>query len=236
MQVVRDPSTAQLAPRQRALAGLAALVTEAPWTVTGEDLERVRAAGVSGEGVVQAVTIAALFNHLTRIADATGVEPDYTSPLPRLQVDAGRAPIPRPGRAHWPVPRAASGLSLALRPATQGALARWGDYMRTPTEVLPARDRAVLGRATAFHLCDAAGLTAWDDAQPGTEREATLAAFAGMLTLTPWRMSEAALAPLRQLGFADRDLLHAICVVGFQNVESRLRLVLGPYASDNRGA
>ncbi len=223
---MRDPSAAALAPRQRALAGLATLLTEAPWTVTGEDLARVRAAGVSEEGVVQAVTIAALFNHLTRVADATGVEPDYVSPLPRLQVDPHREPVPRPERARWPSPPTGR-LSLALRPATKAALERWGDAMRTSTEALPARARAVLGRATAWHLCDEAGLAAWDDARPGTEREATLAAFAETLTLTPWRMGEASLAPLRRLGFEDRDLLHAIALVGFQNVASRLRLALG---------
>ncbi len=224
---MRDPSTAQLAPRQRALAGLATLVTEVPWTVVGEDLARVRAAGVSEEGVVQAVTIAALFNHLTRVADATGVEPDYASPLPRLQIDTRREPVPRPERAKWPAPPASPRLPLSLRPVTQAALERWGAFMRMPTEALSARERAVLGRATAFHLCDEAGLAAWGDAQPGTEREATLAAFAETLTVAPWRLTEASLTPLRRLGLEDRDLLHAICVVGYQNVESRLRLVLG---------
>lgn len=225
--MVRDPSAVSLAPRQRALAGLATLLTEAPWTMRGDDLAHVHAAGVSEEGVVQAVTIAALFNHLTRVADATGIEPDYVSPLPRIQVDASREPIPRPERAHWPTPPTAPRLSLALRPATKAVLERWGDYMRTPTQAFPARERAVVGRAVAFQLCDEVGLAAWDDARPDTEREASLASFAEVLTVAPWRMTESALTPLRRLGFEDRDVLHVIALVGYQNVMSRLGLVLG---------
>lgn len=219
-----NPSAVQLSARHRALAGLATLLTEAPWTVGAEDFERVRAAGVSEEGLVQAITIAALFNHLTRVADATGVEPDYVSPLPRMQVDASREPVPRPPRERWPSAPAAK-LSYELRPATRAAMAGWGDYMRTPTPALPAHARAVVGRAVAYQLCDEAGLAAWGDAKPGTEGESLLAAFAETLTVAPWRMNEASLAPLRRLGLEDKDLLHVIALVGFQNAESRLRVL-----------
>jgi alkylhydroperoxidase family enzyme len=223
--VIRDPAGLALPPREEALAGMASLLTEAPWTVDAGDLARMRAAGLSDEGIVQAVTIAAIFNHLTRAADATGLRFDYATELPPLAVDRAREPVPRPPPAGWPAPEPR--LPLSLRPATAAAVDRWAAYVRAPSPALPARDRAVLGRAAAFATCDAAGVSTWGDATPRSPREAALAAFAEKLTVTPWRMSEDDLAPLRGEGLDDRGVLDVVGVVGFQNMSSRLRLALG---------
>jgi alkylhydroperoxidase family enzyme len=225
--VVRNPSALVLPPRERALAGLATVMTEAPWTVGDEDLDRLRAAGVSDEGIVQAVTIAAIFNHLTRVASGTGVEPDYASPLPRMRLDWHHAGILRPDAAEWPKPPAAPRLQLALRPATREAIEAWSAYAQTPSEALPSEDRAVIRRAVANGLCDAAGVAAWGDAQPNSARQGSLVEYAEVLTVMPWRIAADDLDPLRQLGFDDRGLLDVIGLVGFQNMESRLRLALG---------
>jgi alkylhydroperoxidase family enzyme len=222
---VRDPSALDLPPRERALAGLASLITEAPWTVDDDDLDRVRAAGVSDEGVVQAVTVAAMFNHLTRVADATGVEPDYASPLPRIEVDASRAPLPRPDPAEIR-PRTPR-LSLSLRPRTEEAIARWRAHAQTPSAALGAEERAVIGRAAAHFTGDAAGAASWGDARPETAREAALAGFAERLTVAPWRVTDGDLEALRREGLEDRGLLDVIALVGFQNMDSRVRLALG---------
>ncbi len=56
------------------MAGMASLLTEAPWTVDAGDLDRLRAVGLGDATVVQVVTIAAMFNHLVRAADGTGIE------------------------------------------------------------------------------------------------------------------------------------------------------------------
>jgi alkylhydroperoxidase family enzyme len=224
--VVHDPANLDLPPRSRALAGLASLMTEAPWTVDDEDLDRLRAALGSDEAAAQAVTIVAMFNHHTRVADGTGIEPDYVSPLPRIRVDMDREPLPRPDRASWRAAEKAR-LPLSLRPRTAEMVARWREYARTPSTALSARDRAVVGSVVTLHVCDAAGLDAWGDARPETDREAALARYAEKLTVTPWRMSDAELAPLRRHGFDDRGLLDVITLVGFQNLESRLRLALG---------
>ncbi|HEX2571865.1 MAG TPA: hypothetical protein VH877_20150 [Polyangia bacterium] len=228
--MLADPAGLTLPPRQRELARLASLLAETPWALRDADLERPRAAGLSDEGVVQAVTIVGIFSHLTRVADATGIELDYESPLPRLQVDRSREPAPRPDPADWPAPPAAPRLPLSLRPATAEAMSQWRRYVAQPGAGLSARDRAVIARAAAYRLCDARGLAAWDDARPETPREQTLAAFAEKLTLTPWRMSAADLAELRGLeggGLDDRGCLAAAALVGFQNMDSRVRLALG---------
>lgn len=227
-QVIGDPRGLDVGPREKALAGIASLVTEAPWTVDAGDLDRLRAAGLRDDEIVQAVTIAAVFNHLTRAADATGVEPDYASALPRMVVDAARDPLPRPPPDAWPTP--APRLPLSLRPALEEALVRWRSYARTPTPRLSARDRAVLARTSAHGTCDAAGVAEHAEAVPGTPREQALAAFAERLTLTPWRMRPDDLDALRAHGLDDRSLLEAIAVVGFQNMESRVRLALGNVA------
>jgi alkylhydroperoxidase family enzyme len=191
-------------------------------------LDRLRDSGLSDEAIVQVAAIAAVFSHLTRVADATGLELDYVSPLPRFDVDAAREPLPRPDPSAWP--RVAQRLPLALLPPFPGAFAAWRAHTFAPSEALSARDRAVLARAAALHLCDAAGAAALEDAAPRTPRDAALAAYAEKLTLTPWRMAEADLTPLCREGLDDRALLHAVAVVGFQNAESRLRLTLGGIA------
>lgn len=223
--MLRDPSRLELPPRERALAGLASVLAEAPWTVDDEDLDRLRAAGLPDEAIVQAVSVVAQFSHFTRTADATGISPDYDTALPRLEVDVDREPLPRPDRSEWPT--VAPRLSRELRPEWAASVARWRAYVFTPTGALSAQDRAVLARAAARSLCDAAGEAEHADGAPSSPRGAALAAFAEKLTVTPWRMREADLGALRREGLDERALLHAVAVVGFQNAASRVRLALG---------
>jgi alkylhydroperoxidase family enzyme len=204
---------------------MASLLTEAPWAVDAGDLDRLRAVGLDDEGVVQVVTIAAMFNHFVRAADGTGLDFDYESPLPRLQVNRRREPAPRPDPGAWP--RAEPRLARSLRPGTMASIEAWRAYLFERSDVLPRRERALIARTAAFHLCDAAGVEAHAGAAPETARERALAAFAEKLTVTPWRMEEADLAPLRAEGLDDLGILHAIAGVGLQNVLSRLTLALG---------
>lgn len=196
----------------------------------GDLLGSLRAAGISDEGVVQAVTIAAVFNHLTRVADATGVEADYESTLPRLRVDLEKEAPARPARDRAR-PSRVTGLSLALRPGTERANAAWRAYARAPSAALDARDRIVIGARVATLLGDTTAASSWSDASPGSAREVALADFAEKLTITPWRMTEADLLSLRRADLDDRGLLDVIGLVGFQNMDSRVLLALGdgPY-------
>ncbi|APR88164.1 hypothetical protein A7982_13513 [Minicystis rosea] len=222
--MLRDPSALSATPRGRAIAGFASLLTDAPWTVDDGDFARLREGGLDDEAIVQVVTIAAVFNHLVRMADGTGIEADYPSPLPRFEVDRDREPLPRPERADWPVPRPR--LSLSLRPASEAAIAGWRAYIFTEGAGLSARDRAVIARTVAWHVCDAASVEEHGEG-PRDAREATLAAYAEKLTVSPWRMSAEDLAPLRAEGLDDRGVVHVIATVGLQNALSRLWLALG---------
>ena len=214
-------------PRERALAGLAAVMSEAPWTLTPEDLDRLRAVGLSDEGVVQAVTIGGVFNYVTRVADGIGLEFDYESPLPRLQVDTSVEALPRPEPDAWPTLDPRPALTLGHRPATEAAFARWSAYVFDRDAPLARRDRAVLARAAAWSVCDRAGVASFADAAPASPREVVLAAYATKLTLTPWRMTEADLAPLRAEGLDDAGVLDVVSLVALQNTLSRMRLALG---------
>ncbi len=224
--MVRDPAALDLPPRERALAGLASLLTEAPWLVSAGDLDGMGRAGIADHEIVHAVAVTGFFNYVTRVADASGIEFDYESPLPRLQIDLGREPLPRPPRAEWPELDPSPRRPISLRPATEAALAAFRSHAFELDAPLTRRERRVIARVAMEGVCDA-GASALDDAAPRTPREEALAAYAAKLTVTPWRMTEADLAPLRQEGLDDRGLLHTLSLVAFQNMDSRVRLALG---------
>lgn len=213
--------------RLRALSTLALLLTEAPWLVQPAEIEALRRAGVSEEGVEQAISVAAFFNYFPRVADATGIAFDYDSPLPRLAIEHDRAAQPRPPRAEWSTAIDGSALPrLPHRPATEAALAPWRAHVLDRDTHLSSRDRRVLARAAAAQLCDAGAVERWAEAAPRSARDEILVAYADKLTLTPWAMTSDDLRPLRALGLDDADLLGAICVVAQQNALSRFHHAL----------
>jgi alkylhydroperoxidase family enzyme len=223
--MVDRPEEAHLAAPGSALLALAMAVTETPWALGPEDLERASAAGLTNDAILHAVVQSAFFNYLNRVADAIDLEFDYESPLPRPDRDPRRPPILRPPRESWPrVP--AFALRLADRPTTAEAFGTWRAYVLERDTPLSRRDRAVLVRAVATSLCDALTVDAHADATPRSAREQLLAAYAELLTATPWRLDEASLHALRGVGLDDRGLLDVISVASFQNTASRLRLVL----------
>ena len=61
--------------------------------------------GLDEEQAEAAVGVVSMFNYFTRVADATGLEFDYATPLPAFEPDLGQVTAPRPGR------------SVAARPA-----------------------------------------------------------------------------------------------------------------------
>lgn len=56
----------------RAALGLIEVMTLRPDELTAADVDAVRAAGVSDDGIEQAIAVCALFNMIDRLADAFG--------------------------------------------------------------------------------------------------------------------------------------------------------------------
>lgn len=65
-----DPETADLSPKIKATLALLAKVTKDHRALTADDVAPVLAAGVSRQGVVDALNVAWAFNVITRLADA----------------------------------------------------------------------------------------------------------------------------------------------------------------------
>src|SRR5437762_13563081 len=70
--VVADWRTAPLRPELRAALGFIEVLTERPDELSSADAEAAYAAGVSREALRDAAAICALFNMITRLADAVG--------------------------------------------------------------------------------------------------------------------------------------------------------------------
>jgi uncharacterized peroxidase-related enzyme len=73
---------ATLTPRERALADYALQVTRAPAEIEATDLQPLRDAGISEQGILEAASVAAYFNFSNRLNSSLGI---------RANVEAYRA-------------------------------------------------------------------------------------------------------------------------------------------------
>ena len=60
----------------RALCDFAVAVTKSPAGVGQDDVDALRAAGWSDDGVHDAIQVIAFFNYINRIAEAVGIDPE----------------------------------------------------------------------------------------------------------------------------------------------------------------
>ena len=220
--IVETPDQVDCDPVSRALFDLSLVLSDEPWRFGAGQLDAGRAAGLSDAALLHAVVQSAYFNYLNRVADATGIDFDYESPLPRIPIDRARDPHPRPPPAAWPRPPAV--FALADRPQTAERFTAWRQLLFDRDQPLTRRDRRLVARAAALATCDAAGAHALATGEPTTPREHALVAYADLLSRAPWRLGAADLAPLRAAGLDDRALLDLITVASFQNTASRLTL------------
>jgi alkylhydroperoxidase family enzyme len=72
--VLADHRTAPISDKLRATLGFLEKVTTAPDTLTPADAQAVLDTGVTRQGVKDALTVAALFNTINRLADAFDFE------------------------------------------------------------------------------------------------------------------------------------------------------------------
>ena len=69
----RDYTHAPLNDQDRAMLDYTAKLTRAAWTVTPDDLDRLRRVGFDDRAILQINLIASWFNYVNRVADGLGV-------------------------------------------------------------------------------------------------------------------------------------------------------------------
>jgi len=209
--------------RERALAGFARVLTEVPWAVNGEDIDRLRKEGISDDAIEHAILVAAFFNYFPRVADGVGIEFDYESPLPRIDVDTTREALPRIPREDWNPAVDGSALpSFAHTPQVASILTPWRILHFDRTAPLTPATRKLVARVVTEELCDSAALGQWRDAQPANAADEQLVSFARKLTRKPWAMNAGDADALRALGLSDEAILGAITLIAHQNAISRI--------------
>jgi len=215
-----------LSKRAAALARYAETITARPWSVTVELVGQLADQGLD-EGQIEAATgVVVTFNYLTRVADASGIEFDYASPLPEFTPRRDRRAFDRPGRDAWPLVGPPY-RSFSQAPMLAGVWDRWLEYVFDADAPLARRERRVLALAAARECCDRWEADRLAEFEPRDDRERRLAGFAVKLSREPWRMQPSDLDGLRALGHPEPAVLHVIAVVALQNAVSRLALARG---------
>ncbi|HEY0938277.1 MAG TPA: hypothetical protein VGD91_31595, partial [Trebonia sp.] len=225
-----------LPPRARALAKLATTLTAQPWAVAGETVQDVVRLELDEAQIEAVIGVISMFNYFTRVANATGIEFDYLTPLPAFEPDLRQATAPRPSRSAASGD-AASGGSVSngsagggrRRPQNrqlQAAWEAWRGYLLAAEAPISRRERRLLASVAAEETTD------WEGAEAlnGLERprdDDPLVGFARKLSRHPWRMEAGDLAQLRTAGYSEKAVLHVISVVAHQNADSRLAIGLG---------
>ena len=204
---------------------MATTLTAEPWALTGEAMAGLSQLGLDEDQIEAAVGVISMFNYFTRVADATGIEFDYLTPLPAFKPDMAQDAAPRPVRSVGPAPVAVAAARPRPRPRYQKlqlAWETWRAYEMETDEPLSRRERRVLACAAAEETAD------WDGAEALSERKSpggndyVLGGFARKLSRQPWRMGGGDLEGLRAAGYSEVAVLHAISVVAHQNADSRL--------------
>ena len=162
-----------------------------------------------------------MFNYFTRVADATGIEFDYPTPLPAFEPDLCQVTAPRPGRPVSSHPEA------GFRPRPQQQQLRvawesWRAYVLEADEPLGRRERRLLASVAAEEAADWEGAEALNGLKSVESSDEQLVGFARKLSRQPWRMESADLERLRASGYSEEAVLHMISVVAHQNADSRL--------------
>jgi hypothetical protein len=171
-----------------------------------------------------AVGVISMFNYFTRVADATGIEFDYLTPLPAFEPDLRQGTAPRPDRSGSSSRR---GGRRPRHPRLRAAWKSWRAYVLHTDKPISRRERYLLASVAAEETAD------WEGAEilggPGSlaDGDGRLVAFARKLSRQPWRMEEADLEGLRSSGYSEEAILHVISVVAHQNADSRLVVGLG---------
>ncbi len=84
-----DPDRAAFTERERDIVDFARRLTTLPQDARPEDLDRLRAHGLSDEDLLVLVHVIGYFNHINRLADALGVDLEDDMPPAASSAQAG---------------------------------------------------------------------------------------------------------------------------------------------------
>jgi uncharacterized peroxidase-related enzyme len=79
-QIITDYTRAALDGATRALLDYAAKLTRAPAVIARQDIDNLRAAGLSDRAIHDAAQVTAYFNYINRVADGLGIDPEPEMP------------------------------------------------------------------------------------------------------------------------------------------------------------
>jgi hypothetical protein len=193
-------------------------LTAEPWALTRDAVQDAASEGLDDNQLEIAFGVISMFNYFTRVADATGIEFDYQTPLPAFKPDLRRTALPRPDR-----PDDFGRSSSRRHPRDErlrGAWEAWRAYQMEGDGPLSPGERRLLAAVAAEEAAD------WECAEAlgGTSvaDDALLADFARKLSREPWSMEPGDLEEMRAAGYSERAILRAISLVAHQNADSRL--------------
>jgi hypothetical protein len=205
-------------------------LTAQPWALVGETVQDAVRQELDEEQLEAAIGVISMFNYFTRVANATGIEFDYLTPLPAFEPDLRQATAARPSRSASSPGGTSPGGTGRGRPRSQNqrfqtAWESWRGYLLEAEAPISRRERRLLASVAAEETTD------WEGAEAlnGLERpsgDGPLVGFARKLSRQPWRMEAGDLAELRAAGYPEEALLHVISVVAHQNADSRLAIGL----------
>jgi len=195
-------------------------------------VQAAAAEGLEEKQLEIAFGVISMFNYFTRVADATGIEFDYPTPLPAFKPDLRRTAPPRPARPetvdHNPHRRQPGDERL------RRAWTNWRTYQFEGDGPLSQSERRLLAAVAAGEAADWACAETLGSTSAG--EHALLADFARKLSREPWSMESGDLEKLRTAGYSELAILRAISLVAHQNADSRLAIGLscvGPADDDD---
>ena len=220
-------------PVHRALVRLVTRVTEMPWALSRRDHKLANEAGLDDPSILHAVMLSAYFGHLNRIADAVGIELDYNVAIAPVRAEPATPPYLAPQPELWPAPSAPRTIDLAVRPGAAPALGAWRAHVLEREAPLSLHQRAVIARAVAERLGDAAGVKRHADATPKDAVDQALVVLADEVTLAPWALGSATIANLRRVGLTDdAAIFDALSTATSSTTFSRIEVALSALARD----
>ncbi len=206
-------------------------LTARPWALTPQTMAAAGLQGLDEQQIEASIGVISMFNYFTRVADATGIEFDYKTPLPAFEPDLRQAEAARPRRTSSSARAAGRGRQRPRHRPLLAAWESWRSYVMEADKPISRGERRLLAIVAAEESGDWDGAGALGELNSPTDRDSGLIRFARKLSRQPWRMKAGDLAELRAAGYSEDALLHIVSVVAHQNADSRLDIGLSAASS-----